>query len=914
MARRPVAFAIVTTVIALVASLSVAPAAVADTGTGSFTGMVSLDSTGHPATSGKVTINYTIPSGAGEVGYVTVNPDGSFAITGLAPGQYSFRVHDDSGVYEDGFPLASLNGAMSPVRPTSPEWITVAAGQSISLGELVMTPWGVASGHVTVHGQPASSDGLRTWTSVNLYYQLPGSTDWTFTGFDRTDVNGDYRITTVPRTLGGGNIGHFKLTAEPVNTDQFASATFDDISSSMNIDLPFVSRISGTVYNGSVPAVANEVNLRLTSGGTTLTTTTDGNSSYLFNDVPNGTWHLTAAYANGSGQPVSKTVVLASNSLDIPTTTLSINLAPAGSLFGQVEASLHGNPLAGIDVDAYEYDANTGDYVTTFTAVTDAQGDYSFLDLPRASYGIQARDPAQVYATMEYDNESPYYQPDSIPVDNQPVYGLDFALPLAAHLTGTVHGASAGDLADGDVMAEVEVQDFSGGDPVWFETGDDWPVNSDGTFDVGDLPPDNYRLKFSDDADSRYAAVTTPAFQPAEGQTIDHIDVTMGLTPAGGYVSLTPSRLLDTRSGVGAPARPVAPLGVVTLQVAGRAGVPDNVSAVVLNVTVAGSTSSGFITVWADGATRPTTSSLNFLPGQIVPNLVIAPVGENGKVDLYNGSPGSTSLLADVAGYYVSGTPTATGAFGAVTPSRLLDTRSGVGAPAKPVAPLGNVVLQVGGKGGVPSDASAVVLNVTVAGSTSSGFITVWGGGTRPTTSSLNFLQGQIIPNLVIVPLSSDGTVTLYNGSPGSTSLLADVAGYFRGGTDGPLAPGALGALAPARLLDTRSGVGAPAKPVAPLGVVRLKVTGRGGVPDGATAVVLNVTVAGSTSSGFITVWADNDPAGRPTTSSLNFLPGQIVPNLVIAPVSAGGYVDLYNGSPGSTSLVADVAGWFAPG
>jgi hypothetical protein len=110
---------------------------------------------------------------------------------------------------------------------------------------------------------------------------------------------------------------------------------------------------------------------------------------------------------------------------------------------------------------------------------------------------------------------------------------------------------------------------------------------------------------------------------------------------------------LDTRSGIGAAVGAVAPLGVVALQVTGQGGVPaSGVSAVVLNVTVAGSTSSGFVSVWADGATRPTTSNLNFVTGQIVPNLVIAPVGADGKVDLYNGSPGSTSLVADVAGWF----------------------------------------------------------------------------------------------------------------------------------------------------------------------------------------------------------------------------------------------------------------------
>ena len=74
----------------------------------------------------------------------------------------------------------------------------------------------------------------------------------------------------------------------------------------------------------------------------------------------------------------------------------------------------------------------------------------------------------------------------------------------------------------------------------------------------------------------------------------------------------------------------------------------------VLNVTVAGSTTGGYVTVYADGDTRPTASNLNYVAGQVVPNLVIAPVGADGKVDFYTGSSGLTALVADVAGY-VSG-------------------------------------------------------------------------------------------------------------------------------------------------------------------------------------------------------------------------------------------------------------------
>src|SRR5664279_3071368 len=53
----------------------------------------------------------------------------------------------------------------------------------------------------------------------------------------------------------------------------------------------------------------------------------------------------------------------------------------------------------------------------------------------------------------------------------------------------------------------------------------------------------------------------------------------------------------------------------------------------------------GFLTAYADGTALPLASNLNFSPGQTVPNLVVAPVGANGQVDLYNGSAGSTHLI-----------------------------------------------------------------------------------------------------------------------------------------------------------------------------------------------------------------------------------------------------------------------------
>jgi hypothetical protein len=116
----------------------------------------------------------------------------------------------------------------------------------------------------------------------------------------------------------------------------------------------------------------------------------------------------------------------------------------------------------------------------------------------------------------------------------------------------------------------------------------------------------------------------------------------------------------------------------------------------------------------------------------------------------------------------------------------------------------------------------------------------------------------------------------------------------------------------PARVLDTRAGVGAAPAPVGARRSVDVVVTGRGGVPaSDVGAVVLNVTATEPTASTFVTVFPAGEPV--PTASNLNVLAGQTVPNLVIAKVGAGGKVSLYNNS-GTVHLIADVLGWIADG
>lgn len=257
-------------------------------------------------------------------------------------------------------------------------------------------------------------------------------------------------------------------------------------------------------------------------------------------------------------------------------------------------------------------------------------------------------------------------------------------------------------------------------------------------------------------------------------------DVVGWFTPSStsGIVPLTPSRLLDTRDGTGTGAAgAVGERQAISVPVLGRNGVPDRCAAVVVNVTVTEPTEPSFITSWPSGRPRPLAASLNMVTGQTVPNLVIAEVGAGGAVSLYNHG-GSTHLVADVLGAIVEG---AAGRFVAVTPSRLLDTRDGTGAPAGPVGRAG-LRVHVAGRGPVPwHGATAVLLNMTAVAPTQDTFVTVYPAGEAvPWAANLNVRAGDVVSNMVLARLGVDGAIDVHHHD-GDVHLVADVMGYVIG-------------------------------------------------------------------------------------------------------------------------------------
>ncbi len=398
------------------------------------------------------------------------------------------------------------------------------------------------------------------------------------------------------------------------------------------------------------------------------------------------------------------------------------------------------------------------------------------------------------------------------------------------------------------------------------------------------------------------AAAATPSLPRAAALAVS----------AGSFHAVPPSRVLDTRGNLGAVG-PVRPATSIAVAILGRGGVPGSgVASVVINVTVTGPTQPGHITVYPDGTALPVVSNLNFRPNQTVPNLVVVRVGVNGKIRLLNSSTGSVALVGDVVGYFTAGTPTVAGAFQSVTPTRLLDTRIGLGAPAGRVSPYGSVAVKVTGTGVVPSSGvSAVLVNVTATNPTGLGYVTAYAdGAAKPGVSNLNFSTSQTVPNLAMVPVGVAGRIRVSNTGSATVDLIVDVMGYYLAGAPG--GAGTFQSIQPRRTLDTRIGLGAAAGRVAGSTSITVKMTGTGALPNpGVSAVVVNVTVVSPTAAGVVTVYPSGAPL--PRTSNLNFVAGQTVANLVVVPVGGDGRIRLLSlGS--SVYLVADVVGYYLDG
>jgi len=465
---------------------------------------------------------------------------------------------------------------------------------------------------------------------------------------------------------------------------------------------------------------------------------------------------------------------------------------------------------------------------------------------------------------------------------------------------------------------------------------------------------------------------------------------------ASAYVPLAPYRICDTRAG-----NPSGLSGVdlsqcegktlvagtssqtLTIQVAGTSpsnspgsvGVPSNATAAVLNVTVIGASGGGYLTIEPAGSAQSVVSSVNWTSaGQTVANLVQVAIGNSGSVSFtIHGS--SANLAVDVEGYFEPLGNTAQAVTSALSgsaslytplaPYRICDTRAGnpSGLSGVDLSQCEGKTLVAGtssqtltiqvagtspsnspGTGGVPSDATAAVLNVTVIGASAPSYVTVYPAGSqRPIVSNQNLEPGSTIPARVEVSLEGKlpGYVSIYL-SGGSANVAVDVDGYYAPGSSDPEAS-AFYPTSPTRIADSRCHQ-SPQPAICPYEYIPaandnlslfwagnttqpIEAAGTASIPSWASAAVVNLTIVSSSPAGYLSAYPASSST-PPTVSDLNWSSnGAVMANLAIvklAPIAQGttpsqdswavgdpGAFYLY--ASGQTDAIVDVDGYFGP-
>lgn len=317
-----------------------------------------------------------------------------------------------------------------------------------------------------------------------------------------------------------------------------------------------------------------------------------------------------------------------------------------------------------------------------------------------------------------------------------------------------------------------------------FPTGSGTPAVSSVNFNAGENTPNLVNVQLRADG-------SVSALNGAAGAVDLLFDVVgwygTASAPANGseYVSITPVRAKDSRTDpFYASLGGLAPGGTYTLRTTDAAVY----ETYVMNVTITAPQGSGFVTIGPGdtpaptAANPPTTSNLNVYPGRDVANSVVVRRGTDTDqtIRIYNGTSGYLHFIMDIVGAFYIGPSDANGLFTPVTPYRTYDTRQPTTSGIIAAGPAGTRRLNMNS---LPPEATAVVVNVTVADSTNDGWVSVYPGDVFPGTSTVNFQAHRAKANLALVKITTDGSgnriMSIRVGESGFAHVIIDIFGYY---------------------------------------------------------------------------------------------------------------------------------------
>jgi hypothetical protein len=271
---------------------------------------------------------------------------------------------------------------------------------------------------------------------------------------------------------------------------------------------------------------------------------------------------------------------------------------------------------------------------------------------------------------------------------------------------------------------------------------------------------------------SVYASNTTNVIVDVNGYFAPVSSSTLAFYP------LTPCRVADTRHstyppGLGPPYLTGGQERAFPILNATSCNIPSSAAAYSLNFSVVPHGALYYMTVWPTGETRPTVSTLNDIPGQIIANAAIVVAGTGGDVSVY--PTNDTDLVIDINGYFAAAGQGGLSLYG-VQPCRVIDTRHvGSGLPFSGTLSPPVDVVDTGCA--ASSLAQAYVFNASVVPTGALGYLALWpDGSNQPVVSTLNALDGSISSNMAIVP-NQNGKIDAY--ASGLTQLILDISSYF---------------------------------------------------------------------------------------------------------------------------------------
>jgi hypothetical protein len=345
----------------------------------------------------------------------------------------------------------------------------------------------------------------------------------------------------------------------------------------------------------------------------------------------------------------------------------------------------------------------------------------------------------------------------------------------------------------------------------------------------------------------------------------------------------SPVRVLDTRRTGGLAADEVRTIDLTDV-------VPAGCTSVVVNLTATEPGGHGYVTVWDEALARPATSSLNLSPDRTVATHAICAC-TSGRLAVSAST--ATHLIVDVQAAFAP-----TGALGlrSVEPIRLHDSRED-GAPVQPGTVLTLTVPTTHGR--LPG---AAIVGVTMTDAADPGYVTLWPvGEPRPATSNLNVTPSDgAVVNTAHVHLDGGGCFHL--GTTARAAIIVDLLAVYDDGDDAL----SYQAAEPARVLDTRSGLGGWLGPPVADQTIDVQLHAPG------TVVAATIIALPAVRPGYLVAWSGEGV--EPPSSTLNLSTRDV--RSVGSPVtpSASGLVAVNTVGGGGADLVMDVSGWFTSG